>query len=79
VNVVIEGSEVDLAWLHGRVVVEVDGYEHHRDRASFERDRRRDAALQVAGFRVLRLTHRRLVDEPDYVIAELRQALAADS
>jgi very-short-patch-repair endonuclease len=79
VNVVIEGFEVDLAWLHGRVVVEVDGYEYHRDRASFERDRRRDVALQVAGFRVLRFTHRRLVDEPDYVIAELRQALAADA
>jgi very-short-patch-repair endonuclease len=31
VNVVIEGFEVDLAWLHGRVVVEVDGYEYHRD------------------------------------------------
>jgi hypothetical protein len=57
----------------------VSPYEYHRDRASFERDRRRDVALQVAGFRVLRFTHRRLVDEPDYVIAELRQALAADA
>jgi very-short-patch-repair endonuclease len=60
------------------VVVELDGDEYHGDRAAFQRDRRRDVALQVAGFRALRFSHRRLVDEPDYVIAELRQALASD-
>jgi Protein of unknown function (DUF559) len=78
VNVVVEGFEVDFAWLDEGVVVELDGYEYHGDRTAFERDRRRDVALQVAGFRALRFTHRRLVDEPDYVIAELRQALASD-
>jgi very-short-patch-repair endonuclease len=76
VNVSVEGFEVDFVWFAERLVVELDGYEYHRDRASFDRDRRRDAALQLAGFRVLRFTHRRLVDEPDSVVAELRQLLA---
>jgi hypothetical protein len=56
VNVPVEGIEVDFLWPGARLVVEVDGYEFHRDRAAFERDRRRDAVLQRAGYRVLRIT-----------------------
>jgi predicted transcriptional regulator of viral defense system len=77
VNVVVEGVEVDFAWFSERVVAEVDGYEYHSNRSAFEKDRRRDVTLQLAGFRVLRFTHRRLVEEPDQVVAELRHALAA--
>ena len=43
-----------------RVVVEIDGYVFHKTRAAFERDRERDAVLQVAGYRVVRITERRL-------------------
>jgi very-short-patch-repair endonuclease len=57
-------------------VVELDGYEFHHDRASFERDRRRDAALQVAGNIVVRITHRRLVNEEASVVAQLHKLLA---
>jgi very-short-patch-repair endonuclease len=75
VNVSVEGFEVDFRWFAERLVVELDGYEYHRDRASFERDRRRDAALQLAGFRVFRFTYRRIVHEPDVVTSQLRVAL----
>jgi very-short-patch-repair endonuclease len=44
--------EVDFCWPSDRVIVETDGYETHRTRAAFESDRRRDAALQVDGWRV---------------------------
>ena len=59
-----------------QLVVELDGHAFHRTRAAFERDRVRDASLQVAGYRVLRITHRRLEAEPAAVIAEARALLA---
>ena len=77
VNCLVEGFEVDAAWLAQRAVVELDGYAFHATRAAFERDRRRDAALQVAGYRVIRPTHRRLTLEREAVVGEIRQLLRA--
>jgi very-short-patch-repair endonuclease len=75
VNVVVAGFEVDCFWPSRRLVVELDGYQFHHDRASFERDRRRDAALQVAGHTVVRVTHTRLVGEEASIVAELEKLL----
>jgi very-short-patch-repair endonuclease len=50
--------EVDLYWPAHNLIVELDGYETHRTRAAFESDRARDAALQAAGYRVVRFTWR---------------------
>jgi very-short-patch-repair endonuclease len=74
-NVKVAGLEVDALWSDHRLVVEVDGYAYHRTREAFERDRRRDAWLLVAGYRVLRITWRRLTREPEQVIALLAAAL----
>jgi very-short-patch-repair endonuclease len=74
-NAVVAGYEVDAVWMNQRIVVELDGYAFHRTRAAFERDRARDIALQLAGYRVLRLTSRRLHREPDGIIAALRSLL----
>jgi very-short-patch-repair endonuclease len=76
VNVQLHGFLVDFLWPSERLVVEVDGYEFHNDRAAFERDRRRDQILTAAGYRVIRVTWRQLRDEPVAVIARLAQALA---
>jgi very-short-patch-repair endonuclease len=67
--------EVDFLWRAERLVVEVDGYAFHGGRAAFERDRRRDAELQSEGLRVMRITWRQLVGEPDAVVARLTRAL----
>lgn len=75
-NVTILEKEVDAYWPHRRLAVEMDSWEFHGHRAAFERDRKRDAALQAAGHRVVRLTHRRLKAEPKTVAAELRRMLA---
>ena len=72
-----EGVLVDVVWREAKLVVELDGYEYHGTRTSFEEDRRRDAILQVAGYQVLRLTHRRLAEEPAKVLFELRSMLEA--
>ncbi len=75
VNARLLGFEVDALWPKQRLVAELDGFAFHRHRAAFERDRARDAALQAAGFRVVRFTYRRLEREPDEVAAQLRALL----
>jgi very-short-patch-repair endonuclease len=67
-NVWVAGCEVDAVWPEHGLAVEVDSYEFHRTRAAFERDRKRDTALQLAGYRVLRVTDRRLVHETADVV-----------
>jgi very-short-patch-repair endonuclease len=76
-NVKRAGWEVDAVWDVQRLVVEVDGYKFHSTRAKFERDRRKDADLTLAGYRVLRITWRRLTRESPQVIAILSAALSA--
>ena len=55
-NARVAGWEVDAFWPAHRLVVEIDGYRYHATRAAFERDRRKDAALQAAGYRIIRIT-----------------------
>lgn len=75
-NIVVEGFLVDCAWPEQRLVAELDGYAYHRSRDAFEGDRRRDVALQKAGWPVIRITYRRLHDEPTAVIDDVRAMLA---
>jgi hypothetical protein len=74
-NAVVAGDEVDMLWRTERLVVELDGEQVHRTRAAFERDRRRDTALQIAGYRVVRITDRRMADSPHEVAETVRLLL----
>ena len=74
-NVLVLGHEVDALWPTRRLIVEMDSYAFHRHRAAFERDRARDAEFAAAGYTVIRLTHRRLEEEPDEVADQLRRLL----
>ena len=79
-NVSVLGFQVDTLWPRQHLIVELDGFAFHRQRAAFERDRARDAALQVAGYRIVRLTHRRLEETEEAVVEQLRRLLeGADS
>ncbi|HET6571052.1 MAG TPA: DUF559 domain-containing protein [Solirubrobacterales bacterium] len=69
------GREVDAFWPDRKLMVESDSWQFHRHRAAFERDRERDAAMQVEGYRVIRLTDRRLTREPAKVADDLRRLL----
>lgn len=75
-NARLHGYEVDFLWRKQRLVVEVDGFAFHSSRAAFERDRARDAELAAAGYVVVRITWRRLVDRPEAVVARIAGALA---
>ena len=74
-NMWVVGGEADVMWPDHRLVVELDSHAYHRTRAAFERDRRRDMALQLAGYRVLRITHRRLEREPDALVRAVASLL----
>lgn len=68
--------EVDAVWHEQRLVVEVDGYAFHSTRHAFERDRRKQADLTAAGYRVNRITWRQLSEEREAVVARLATALS---
>jgi hypothetical protein len=75
-NVFVAGHEIDAYWERERFAVELDGYEYHRTRAAFERDRLRQEELKLAGIEMIRLTARRIDREPG-VVAERLAALLA--
>jgi very-short-patch-repair endonuclease len=64
-------GELDATWPEQRLVVECDGFAAHGTRRAFEDDRARDRALQVAGWRVLRITWRQLTDDADLIARQL--------
>lgn len=63
VNAKLGRYTVDFYWPDRRLVVELDGWRFHGHRLAFERDRVRDAELQLLGCTVLRFTWRQLRDE----------------
>jgi hypothetical protein len=69
--------EVDCLWRDRGLIVELDGRAAHGTARAFERDRGRDRALQVAGWRVVRITWRQLRFEAAIVVDDLRRLLAA--
>ena len=71
VNTRIEGHEVDFAWRHRRLVVEVDGYAYHRSPTAFETDRERDVLLALAGWSVRRFTWTQITRRPAWVARAL--------
>ncbi|MDY7105857.1 MAG: DUF559 domain-containing protein [Actinomycetota bacterium] len=66
---------VDLLWRDGRVVVEIDGWSTHRDRASFHHDRNRDYELLISGYAVLRLSHDDVLDDLERAVDKIRDVV----
>lgn len=74
-NADVLGHEVDVLWPAAKLIAELDSWEHHSHRAAFERDRARDPKLLLAGYRTLRITHRRLDNEAPQLATEIRNLL----
>lgn len=75
-NVVVLGQEVDNFWPGQKLVVEVDGGVHDNELARAE-DRRKQAVLEAAGLRVIRVEEDQIRDvrqTVDRVAAALRAA-----
>ena len=70
------GLRPDFVWRRARLAVEVDSRRHHMSTAAFEADRRRDLRLKGAGWEVLRVTWRHLIDDAPRVTATVARLLA---
>ena len=69
-------AELDFAFPHLRLCIEIDGRAAHSGTKAFEHDRRRQNALSLDGWTVLRFTWHQLVYEPEWVVAQVRTAMA---
>jgi very-short-patch-repair endonuclease len=78
-NVKVNGVEADVWFAEARLIVELDGWDTHRDRATFESDRERDANHLAAGVLTIRVTEERLRTQPAREAARLREILDARS
>lgn len=65
----------DCIWRQERLIVELDGGAVHRTAQAFESDRQRDRILLTEGWRSARVTWQQLRDEPDAIVADLRELL----
>ena len=68
---------IDIAFPEAKVAVEIDGWAWHMDVDRFRADRYKGNALVRARWELLRFTWHDLTNRPDYVVAEIRAALAA--
>jgi len=76
INRLSDDGELDATWHDQRLIVECDGFATHGTRQAFEADRAKYRALQVAGWRVVRITWRQLTDDADTIAAQLKVLLA---
>jgi hypothetical protein len=65
----------DFLWRDSKLIVETDGRQFHNTASAFERDRRRDQLLSVAGWTVIRCTWRQVVNERVQLARTLRSLL----
>lgn len=70
------GYQIDVAFPNQQVAIEVDGLAFHSDTDAFHNDRKRQNALALLGWQILRFTWLDLTQYPDRVIAEIKRALA---
>jgi very-short-patch-repair endonuclease len=77
INVKLNGYEVDAYFPGHDVIVELDGWDYHQDRHSFEDDRDRDADQLAVGTPTLRVTWERITETPAKEARRLKQILAA--
>jgi predicted transcriptional regulator of viral defense system len=70
------GYELDVCWPERRFAVELDTFQTHGNRASFESDRDRDLALALAGIETIRVSELQFRREPDTIAAKVATLLA---
>lgn len=70
-------AEIDLACVSLGVAIEIDGHHHFRDRDAYRRDRRKDVALQMQGYFVVRVLAEDIVARLEETLATIDRVIAA--
>jgi predicted transcriptional regulator of viral defense system len=73
VNTQVAGHEADTWFPQHRIIVELDGWDFHRDHDVFNSDRDRDTDRLAAGIETVRITWDRLTHTPDREAARLKK------
>ncbi len=68
---------IDFAWIDLKIAIELDGRAYHDDDAAFEKDRKRQNALVLAGWMVLRFTWSQLTTDSAAVLKQVRATLTS--
>ena len=69
------GRRVDCRWPAHRLTVELDSYRYHHSRHAWEQDRRREREARARGDEFRRYTYGDVVEDPPYMLRELRELL----
>ncbi len=70
-------KRVDCRWPDHSLTVELDGYRSHHSRHAWEQDRRREREARARGDEFRRFTYGDVLEEPRFMLAELRAFLGA--
>jgi len=71
----LHGYRVDAYWPEARLAVEIDGFQWHTTKAAFERDRRKQRALQSHGIEVSRITWQQISEEQLELVAHVTRRI----
>jgi hypothetical protein len=74
-NCVASGRRVDCRWPELRLTVELDSYRYHGSRHAWEQDRRREREARARGDEFRRYTYGDVLEDPRYMLNELRVLL----
>jgi very-short-patch-repair endonuclease len=76
VNSRVDSRYVDCRWPEHRLIVELDSFRYHRTRHAWEQDRQREREARARGEDLRRYTWRDVEEEPEPMLADLRQLMA---
>jgi very-short-patch-repair endonuclease len=79
INEKLLGLEVDLHYPEHHLVIEADSRRHHEMTLARRDDQARDARLEAAGFRVLRIPYHLVTEAPQQTAERIRQAIESSS
>lgn len=78
-NYPVGGYKVDVGFPGQKIAIEADGFAFHSDQEDFQKDRRRQNAIMLLGWQVLRFTWLDLTEYPQRVIAQIKYAIGSSA
>lgn len=65
----------DFAFPEAKIAIYCDGYEHHSDTDSFQKDRQQSRELQLQGWFVLRFSGSEILNDTEAVVFTIQRAI----
>ena len=65
----------DFAFPEAKIAIYCDGYEHHSDSDSFQKDRQQSRELQLQGWTILRFAGSEILNNTDTVVFTIQRAI----